>query len=152
MWQTVKEPCSRRPWSPTCHPYLNPHLSKRGHPPRTTVYQEKKKKKRLPRTRHLHLALGGKPDFGTSCFSSFELWVNGHIFTHSNQHGKISQLMSHPPARPVLMVITPGSLDGHRFILTKKNKTKKPYEQANSGSLMVTGDICRCCHASELLQ
>lgn len=106
------------------------------------------------RTRHLHLALEGKPDFGTSCFSSSDLWVNGHIFTHSSQHGKISQLMSHPPARPVLMVITPGSLDAHRFILTKKNKTKKkkPYEQSNSGSLMVTGDICGCCHASELLQ
>lgn len=47
------------------------------------------------------------------------------------------------------MVITLGRFDVHRFILTYPPPHKKTaYEQSNSGALMVTGDICGCCHAS----
>lgn len=116
----------------------------------------KKERKCLPRTRHhLHLLFEGKPDFGTCCFPSLELWANGHIFTHFSHHdaphSTISQLMSHPPARPALMVITPGRFDVHRFILTK-NPTSSQIQEHTEVTLMVTGDIRGCCHASVFLQ
>lgn len=89
--------------------------------------EKKKEEKRKcpPRTRHnLHLLFDGKPDFGTRCFPSLELCANGNIFTHFSHydpsHTTISQLMSRPPARPVLMVITPGRFDVHRFITKEK--------------------------------
>lgn len=79
--------------------------------------------------RHLHLLFEGKPDFGTCCFPSLGLCVNGHIFTHFIHyyalHSTISQLMSHPPVRPVLMVITPGRFDVHLFLLPKKLQAVK---------------------------
>lgn len=116
----------------------------------------KKERKCLPRTRHhLHLLFEGKPDFGTCCFPSLELCANGHVFTRSSHHyaphSTISQLMSHPPARPALMVITPGRFDVHRFILTKK-PTSSQIQEHTEVTLMVTGDIRGCCHASVFLQ
>lgn len=53
-------------------------------------------------------------------------WTNFHTFqTLYAMHSMISQLMSHPPARLLLMVITPGGFDVHRFILTKNLKAVK---------------------------
>ncbi len=50
--------------------------------------------------------------------------------------------MSHPPARPALMVITPGRFDLHRFIPTKKKQlTSSQIQEHTKVPLMVTGDI-----------
>lgn len=57
-------------------------------------------------------------------------------------HSITSQLMSHPPARLVLMVITPGGFDVHRFVLPPKKKKKSSQNQEHTEiTLMVTGDI-----------
>lgn len=70
-------------------------------------------------------------------------------------HSMISQLWSHPQARLVLMVITPGGVGvgGLMYIDSFSQKpTSSQIQEHTEITLMVTGDIRRSCHACVFLQ
>lgn len=133
----------RYPGHPPVSPISIHTHPKQGYSPDATVGEKGggEERKRLSRSRHhLYLLFEKKPDFGTCCFPSLELCVNGHVFTLFSHyyalHSTISQLMSHPPLRLVLMVITPGRFWRASIHLHKKQKQKKPMNSQILESLL----------------
>lgn len=110
--------------SPTCQPYL---LQTRVFPRHLTAERKSTKdtdgiftcsSKEMP-----DLApVVPLPPFA----STLRKWTHFHTFQPlRSAHSTISHAMSNPRARPALMVITPGSFDVHRFILTHTKREVK---------------------------